>query len=55
MGEVPANRAAERKRGIETPANDQVVSAVLNQGAVLIANRDSARGAWEAFVLTAAP
>ncbi|MFD7524417.1 hypothetical protein [Paenibacillus chitinolyticus] len=36
-------------------ANDKAVSADLNQGAVLIANRDSARGAWEAFVITAAP
>ncbi|MFF2154505.1 hypothetical protein ACFVVQ_04250 [Paenibacillus chitinolyticus] len=40
---------------MKAPANDQVVNAVLNQGAVLIANRDSAGGAWEAFVLTAAP
>ncbi|MGW9126888.1 hypothetical protein ACWGPW_18020 [Paenibacillus chitinolyticus] len=41
--------------GLKALANGKVVSADLNQGAVLIANRDSVGGAWEAFVITAAP
>ncbi|MBV6715187.1 hypothetical protein [Paenibacillus chitinolyticus] len=41
--------------GLNALANNKVISADLNQGAVLVANRDSVGGAWEAFVITAAP
>jgi endoglucanase len=43
------------KVALQAVANNKYVSADLNLGAVLYANRDTVGGAWEEFIIAAAP